>query len=319
MLVRVTCEHCDEAHAVHRELLGEAIWCRGCGRPLRPADTDAAPPALLPWLVLGGLGGLLVTALVVGIVVFGPRTTEPAPGPVAVAPKDRAAGGPGPKDKIGGPPVPPLQLPWVEPEDPRTPQVLSGTKFDEGHPLAFAPDSMQLAAPVANHAVGLFDLGSGQQGRTLQQHTKVIWSLAYSRDGGLLASASQDGLVKVWDVTRGEERAALRHGDHVRSVTFAPDGKTFASSCDDRTVRIWDAATCQEVRTLREFGWGVHCAAYAPTGNRLATTAGDFGVKLWDLGTGTLETTLQEPRRAPYELTGWGIAFAPDGTRVAVA
>lgn len=271
-----------------------------------------ADPSLLPWILLGGSSGLLASAALLGLVVWGTLPPSPAPALVAATPKP------------GGPvvPVPPDLIPQPAPEDPARPLELIGAVFREGHPLAFTPDSRRIAAPLAvgsHQGVGLFDVGTGQRVGALQQHTGILWSLAFSPDGGLLVSASDDRLVKVWDVAAGKERATLPHGHQVRSVAFAPDGKTFASASDDRVLRFWDAATCQEVRAERNLNWGVHCLAFAPTGNRLGTVQGDFAVQLWDAATGKVDSTVQAARGRPYDPAGWGIAFSPDGSRLAVA
>src|SRR5205807_2514656 len=66
--------------------------------------------------------------------------------------------------------------------------------------------------------------------RQYQGHAAAVWSLAFSPDGTLLASASTDRTVKVWDVAGGHNRATLRgHESLVLAVAFSPDGKALAS------------------------------------------------------------------------------------------
>jgi WD40 repeat protein len=78
---------------------------------------------------------------------------------------------------------------------------------------------------------------------TLQGHTELLSSVAYSLDGKTLASASVDGTIKLWDVQVGKKRATLKgHTKYVSSVAYSPDSKTLASGSLDQTIKLWDVA-----------------------------------------------------------------------------
>ena len=113
-----------------------------------------------------------------------------------------------------------------------------------------------------------------------QAHTDTTYALALSPDEHTLASGSDDGSVKLWDVESG---ALLWSGWRTQSImglAFSPDGRLLASGGVDTTVRIWDAKLGTLLEELPHPS-SVVSLAWSPDGRLLAS--GDFAgtIRLW--------------------------------------
>jgi len=152
----------------------------------------------------------------------------------------------------------------------------------------------------------------------LGSHKGRVASLAFSARHGLLASAGDDGSVRLWDIKDpgAEPRILRNHEKWVNAVVFSPLSGILASGGDDGTVRLWDPATPDTPPRIlgRHEGW-VWSLAFAPDSNRLASGGADGVIRLWEPA---------RPELAPLSLDGHqggvlALVASPDGRWLASA
>ena len=143
-------------------------------------------------------------------------------------------------------------------------------------------------------------------------HNAGLWGVAISPDGEIIASASEDKTVKLWNKNGEFLRTLTGHNLRVLAVTFSPNGEIIASASADGNILLWHKSG-KLLKTLKAHSGGVLAVTLSSDGALIASASADKTVKLWSIK-GKLLRTLKG-----HSSTVVDVAISSDGEIIASA
>lgn len=154
----------------------------------------------------------------------------------------------------------------------------------------------------------------------LSGHSDEVWFVRFSHNGKLLASASKDKSVIIWDAARvysgaivGAEAVRHRLQGHTNEICFlswSPDDSRLLSCGADNSILLWNVVTGEHIRTFKKHGKPVVACMWMPHGRTFFSGSADKKLYEWDAASG--ETVAQYPTTREIMDT----ALSKDGKRL---
>ncbi len=141
------------------------------------------------------------------------------------------------------------------------------------------------------------------------RHRDTVDAVAFSPDGKLLATGSQDRTARIFILPAGTPLFAFLHGDIVSSVAFSPDGHNFATASWDATANVISDADPRHPVKLQH-GGRVESLSFSPDGKYLATASWDKSARVFEVG------TWKQVAQVKHEAIVVGVAWDPSSRYV---
>lgn len=174
---------------------------------------------------------------------------------------------------------------------------------------SFSPDGQRVVTAAGD--VKIWDAASARELVALQERTAHVPAVAWSPDGGWIASGSFDRNVRIWDASTYKELKLIQTESGVRSLAISSDGNRLALGYFDGYAAIYDIP---EERFLCKVAIGpdeVGSICFSPNGGQFAAAAGSKVFKTWNADTGE-EAGSFPAHQGPVRFLAW----SPDGRRI---
>lgn len=176
--------------------------------------------------------------------------------------------------------------------------------------MLISPDGRKLVSKCDKDlAFRVWDIANRQVIYRLK-HDGEVNDMVISKDVSIIATASEDGAVKIWDAKSGTEKACLNHQSPLMGLDLSTNAKqVLAIERNTRQVVVWDIRSQRPRLTLDHPV--LRRAVFSPDGQRIATAGHDKMIRIWDVANG------KEIRKISTPGKNFLLTFSPDGRHLA--
>jgi WD40 repeat protein len=190
--------------------------------------------------------------------------------------------------------------------------------------LAISPDSAFIGTANSRYWLrfakyrfygGVWQVATGSFQYYLHLNDQPVTAVGFSPDGQLVATASDDGSLILWQAQEGDlvQRIDTSIGG-ITSVDFSPNNLLLAASSWDGIVGLWQVSNGNLLRTFKAQEYAIKDADFSPDGSLLAAASDDHSVLIWRVSDGSLIQSLRH-----HQAAVGSVAFSPDGKLLASA
>lgn len=180
--------------------------------------------------------------------------------------------------------------------------------------LQFSPSAQSLVATLRYDAIPLVLPRDMRKYKRNEDLRKLVTCTAVSVDGGLLATGTGQGVVRLWNLENRKELHRPEHGHQntIHCVAFSPHNGELISGAFDGTARFWNTNTGAENKVFRHRFSAVESAVWSPDARSVLLALGNAGAVLIDANSLKVRHELPVPN-------AWEAAFSTDGKSMALA
>ncbi|CAD8083964.1 unnamed protein product [Paramecium sonneborni] len=180
--------------------------------------------------------------------------------------------------------------------------------------IIFSLDGSLLIFGNNENSIKIWNIETGQEQSQLKGHDGKITSLSIAlyRDKEIIASASLDSTIRLWDMKIGTEITCFKSQSLIKFITFSSDGQILAYINENHSINLLNVSTKEIIEKLVGHSNVLNSLSFSPNGQILASSSSDGSIVLWNL-----QEIKQFQNRQGHLKSIKSIAFSPDGCIVA--